>query len=324
MRESWEKFFRQEASGLPLVRREDVAVLFYTSGTTGPPKGVPLSHGNIASQLESIADLKIITAGDRALLPLPLHHVYPFVVGMLAPLTLGLPLVLPLSLSGQQLLRALREGEVTVIIGVPRLYSALYAGINARVESSGWVMRGLFRALLNISAVLRNSLGLRVGKLFFRSLHNRFGKHLRLFASGGSALDPQLASKLEALGWDVAIGYGLTETSPLLTINLPGQATPGSVGKPFPGVEVRIDPHALEKPERVRGHEVGEVLARGPNVFAGYLNLPEKTAEVFTSDGWFRTGDMGYLDRSRLPFCPRPHFDADRDRERGESSNGRC
>ena len=293
---SWERFLHQGTPELPTVNREDLAVLFYTSGTTGPPKGVPLSHGNIVSQLKSIADLKVITSEDRALLPLPLHHVYPFVVGMLAPLALGLPLVLPLSLSGPQLLRALREGEVTVIVGVPRLYSALYAGINARVESSGRVARGLFNACLAASGLMRKRLGLRVGKLLFRSLHKRFGENLRLLACGGSALDPKLASKLEALGWQVAIGYGLTETSPLLAFNLPGKATPGSVGKTFPAVEIRIDPRALEKEERIRGHEVGEILARGPNVFAGYLNLPDKTAEAFTSDGWFRTGDMGYLD----------------------------
>jgi long-chain acyl-CoA synthetase len=299
---SWGRSLNGGAPEFATVNRDDAAVLFYTSGTTGPPKGVPLSHGNIVSQLESIADLEFITPSDRALLPLPLHHVYPFVVGMLTPLSLGLPLVLPLSLSGQQLLRALREGEVTAIVGVPRLYSALYTGINARVESSGRIARGLFKASLSVSALLRNWLGLRVGKLLFCSLHNRFGKNLRLLASGGSALDPSLASNLEALGWQVAIGYGLTETSPLLTTNLPGQATPGSVGKPFPGVNIRIDPHALEKAERIRGREVGEVLARGPNVFAGYLNLPQQTAEVFTSDGWFRTGDMGYIDNHDCLF----------------------
>lgn len=293
---SWERWLHQGGPELPTVQRDDSAVLFYTSGTTGPPKGVPLSHANIVSQLDSIASLKVITGRDRALLPLPLHHVYPFVLGVLVPLTLGLPLVLPLSLSGQQLLRALREGEVTVIVGVPRLYSALYAGITARVESSGPVARGLFKASLAASGIVQKYLGLRIGRLLFRSLHKRFGGNLRLLACGGSALDPRLALKLEALGWPVAIGYGLTETSPLLAINLPGEATPGSVGKPFPAVEIRIDPRALENAERIRGYEVGEILARGPNVFAGYLNLPDETAEVFTSDGWFRTGDMGYLD----------------------------
>src|SRR5437016_6788314 len=293
--QSWERLLKVEETELPSVRADDEAVLFYTSGTTGPPKGVPLSHGNITSQLEAITGLQVMSETDRVLLPLPLHHVYPFVIGMLAPLTLGLTLVLPFSLSGQQLLRAIREGEVTTIVGVPRLYSALYSGINARVESSGWLVRGLFSALLAISGSARK-LGLRIGKLLFRSLHKRFGKKLRLLASGGAALDPELAAKLEALGWQVAIGYGLTETSPLLTINLPGRSRRGAVGKPFPGGEIEVDPTAFDKEEQINGHDVGEVLARGANVFAGYRNLPDKTAKVFTSDGWFRTGDMGYLD----------------------------
>jgi long-chain acyl-CoA synthetase len=292
---SWERFLEDDETELPTISRDDEAVLFYTSGTTGPPKGVPLRHGNIASQLDAIVEMRVMTDADRVLLPLPLHHVYPFVIGMLAPLTLGLPLILPFSLSGQQLLRAIREGEVTAIVAVPRLYSALYSGIKTRVESSGWIARGLFSAFSAMSGFAQK-LGLRIGKLLFRSLHKRFGEKLRLLASGGAALDPELASKLEAIGWQVAIGYGLTETSPLLTINLPGKSRRGSVGKPFPGVEIRIDPKALEKEERNDGHKVAEILARGPNIFAGYRNLPDKTAEVFTDDGWFRTGDMGYFD----------------------------
>lgn len=293
---SWELFLNTDVTELPTISPDDAAVLLYTSGTTGPPKGVPLSHGNIASQLDTIIEMKVMTSDDRALLPLPLHHVYPFVIGMLAPLALGLPLILPFSLSGQQLLRALREGEVTAIVGVPRLYSALYSGVESRVESSGWIARGLFSAFLAGSAFARKWLGLRVGKLLFRLLHKHFGEKLRLLASGGAALDPELASKLEALGWEVAIGYGLTETSPLLTLNLRGKAPRDSVGKPFAGVEIRIDPSALEKEECINGREVGEILARGPNVFAGYRNLPDETKDVFTDDRWFRTGDMGYFD----------------------------
>ena len=301
---SWENLCRAERAELPVVRPNQPAVLFYTSGTTGPPKGVPLTHGNIASQLRVVRQLGIVTETDRVLLPLPLHHVYPFVVGMLVPLSLGLPLVIPFSLTGQHLLRALREGDVTAIVGVPRLYSALDAGIRARVESSGRIARRLFYSLLRLSCFLRESLGIDAGKLLFRSLHRHFGKNLRLLASGGSALDPDLAGRLQSLGWGVAIGYGLTETSPLLSINLPGDFRGRSVGRIFPGVEIRIDPHALVgdgegdpgRPGAQPARETGEVLARGPNVFAGYRNLPEQTAHAFTADGWFRTGDIGYLE----------------------------
>ena len=276
-------FACDEATELPSVRPGDPAVLFYTSGTTGAPKGVPLTHENIASQFEVIATIDLVGADDRVLLPLPLHHVYPFVIGMLTPLSLGLPIVLPLSLTGQQLLRALRQGEVTAIVGVPRLYTALVGGINARVESSGRIARSLFRGLLALSSFLRRSFGLRVGRILLASLHKRFGGNLRLLASGGSALDPALAETLESLGWEVAIGYGLTETSPLLSMNLPDEYKRGSVGKPFPGVDLRI---AAD----------GEIQARGPTVFAGYRNLPDRTAEAFTADGWFRTGDLGWFD----------------------------
>ena len=292
----WKQFLENEETELPPVSCDDEAVLFYTSGTTGPPKGVPLSHGNIVSQLDAAAEVDLIKGGDRVLLPLPLHHVYPFVIGMLAPLALGLPLIVPFSLSGQQLLRALREGEVTAIIGVPRLYSALYSGIEARVKSSGWIAPRLFRVCLAASGFARQWFGFRVGKLLFRSVHKVFGENLRLLASGGAALDPGLAWKLEALGWQVAIGYGLTETSPLLTVKLPDKSPPDSAGKPVAGVEIRIESSAVEKKERVNGHEVGEVIARGPSVFSGYRNLPDKTDEAFTENGWFRTGDLGYFD----------------------------
>ncbi len=290
---SWDRFFDQAETELPSVRASDTAVLFYTSGTTGPPKGVPLSHGNIASQLGVVGDLQILNEEDRVLLPLPLHHVYPFVIGMLVPLFLGLPIILPFSLTGQQLLRALREGEVTAIIGVPRLYSALYSGIIAKVETAGWLARRLFNTFFAASTFLRRWAGLRVGKKLFRSLHKRFGENLRLLASGGSALDPELAARLEGLGWEVVIGYGLTETSPLLSLTRPNEPRRGSVGKPFPGVEIRIDRNALEKQQLADDRGSGEILSRGPNVFAGYRNLPEETAKAFTRDGWFRTGDIG-------------------------------
>jgi long-chain acyl-CoA synthetase len=296
----WQDLCAEQADPAVVVSPEDRAVLFYTSGTTGPPKGVPLTHRNLAFQLDRLLAADLVTGDDRVLLPLPLHHVYPFTIGMLTPLALGLPIVLPHTLTGPQLMRALRDGEVTTIIGVPRLYHALFAGIQARAEG-GRLRRLLFRRTLALSTALAH-LKIRVGRRLFRRLHREMGPRLRVLASGGAALDPDLAWKLEGLGWLVGTGYGLTETSPLLTLDRPGQARIGSVGRPIQGVEVRIDPVALEggrveTASRPEGQsEEGEVVARGPSVFAGYHNLPDKTEEAVTDDGWFRTGDLGYLD----------------------------
>jgi long-chain acyl-CoA synthetase len=294
---SWTDLFSKGSQELPALRPEDHAALFYTSGTTGPPKGVPLSHENLAFQLETIRSQRLITQKDRVLLPLPLHHVYPFVIGMLVPLSLGVSIVVPQSLTGPQIIRAVTEGKVTTIIGVPRLYKALLTGIRARAAAAAPGAEVAFSALLSASLVLRRRLGVQAGKKIFRSLHDKMGPDLRILASGGSPLDPELAWKLEGMGWQVAIGYGLTETAPLLTLNPPGKARIGSVGLPVDGVTLRIDPSALpeDMAEEQKGGQ-GEVLAKGPGIFQGYLHMEEKTREVFTEDGWFRTGDLGYVD----------------------------
>src|SRR5215211_525390 len=281
------------------------AALFYTSGTTGAPKGVPLSHANFAFQIEAILKADVVTEDDRMLVPLPLHHVYPFVMGMLTPLALGLTIVLPHSLTGPQLVRALKEGEVTVIVGVPRLYSALYSGIEDRARSGGKMAGGFFGISAALSSWVRRKSGLDAGKLLMRPLRERLGPGLRVLASGGAPLDPDLAHKLEGMGWRVVIGYGLTETSPLLALKRADGKKLGSVGIPMPGIDVRLDPSAMpgeetvwrsERPLTSEPYQEGEILARGPGVFSGYLNLPTETEEVFTKDGWFRTRDLGHFD----------------------------
>ncbi|MFP4314630.1 MAG: AMP-binding protein [Desulfovibrionales bacterium] len=300
---TWKRFFA--ASGeVPDPDPEDEAALFYTSGTTGPPKGVPLSHKNLMFQLDTVAKTGILREGDTLLLPLPLHHVYPFVIGTLVPLSLGLTIVLPRSLTGPQIIRALGEGDVTVILGVPRLYSAMVSGIRARFQSKGALPGMVFDTLLKLSITLRKR-GVRAGRVLFKPLHNTIGPHLNILASGGSPLDPELAWKLEGLGWKVAIGYGLTETSPLLTINPPGSGKVDSIGKAIQGVELRFDPTAVpgdgKEPDSGDDHNYGELLAKGPSVFSGYLNLPEKTEEAFTQ-GWFRTGDLGRRDHEEYVY----------------------
>ncbi len=290
-RRGWRTLAESTAT-LPDNHADDPAALFYTSGTTGPPKGVPLSHGNLGFQLDVLREVGVVGPQDRVLLPLPLHHVYPFVVGMLAPLFMGLTLILPPALTGPQIVRALREGRASVIIGVPSFYDALFAGITSRAERAGRLASALFHGALWLSRTARRRLGLRLGKWLLRPVHRQVGLQLRVLASGGSALDPELAWNLEALGWQLASGYGLTETAPLLTVDPPGRARPETVGRAVPGVELRIDRSAA--PGGRDGE--GEILARGPNVFQGYRNRPDKTREAFTGDGWYRTGDLGWLD----------------------------
>src|SRR5215203_5565966 len=295
---SWRRLLTDEDLDLPPVEPDDVAALFYTSGTTGAAKGVPLSHANLVFQIDSLLGADLISEDERVLLPLPLHHVYPFVMGMLTPLAAGLPIVLPRSPTGPQLMRALREGEATLIVGVPRLYGALYSGIEQRVGSGGWLAAALFSGVVGLCVRLRRLTGLDAGRLPLRPLRRRFGPRLRVLASGGAALDPDLAATLEGLGWRVAVGYGLTETAPLLTLNPPDRKKLGSVGRPVPGVEISIDPSAVpeESVGGVTSRKEGEILARGPNVFSGYRNRPDETIKVLDENGWFRTGDLGYFD----------------------------
>lgn len=272
------------------VDENAVAALFYTSGTTGMPKGVPLTHANLAFQIKTIQDQRLVTAGARVLLPLPLHHVYPFVIGMLTPLALGITIVLPAALTGPQLLRALSAAKVTHLIGIPRLYEALLGGVRARLKERSKLFYAGFKAAFSLSRWLRRRFGYRAGKALLRPLQQRFGPRLHVLASGGAPLPEALARDLEAFGWEVAIGYGLTETAPLITVNPPGSPKLGSVGRVVDGVQLRIAP-AAEAPD-----PQGEVQVRGPCVFHGYHNLGEKTQHAFTDDGWFRTGDLGWLD----------------------------
>lgn len=287
--QSWWHFHREPPQTAPSVRSEDQAFLFYTSGVSGRPKGVPLSHHNLLANLRALLEVRVYRPDERLLLPLPLHHVYPFMVGLLAPFTLGLPIVLPHSLTGPQILRALREGAVTAIVGVPRLYSGLYDGIEQRVRRHGRLLSALFHALLTFSSLLIRYGNIRFGTRLFARLRAGVAPPLRTLVYGGSAMEPDLAWRLTGLGWQVAGGFGLTETSPILTLSSPGSRYFDTAGKPLPGVRIRV---ADQDPET--GH--GEIQAQGPNVFSGYLHLPAKTAETFTADGWFKTGDLGYVD----------------------------
>ena len=267
---------------------DEIAAWLYTSGTTGTPKAVPLTHRNFISNIKGLGEAGLLSAVAVALVPLPVHHAYPFTVGLLGSLSAGATLVFPAGVSGPELAQALRRAHVTVLIGVPGLYNALLDGIAGRFAGGGVVGRHSFALLLSLSVWVFRLTGLRIGRYIFAPLHRRFAPELVRLACGGAHLDPNAAYRLDGLGWELLSGYGLTETAPILTFNRPGSANLESAGLPLSGVTLRIaDADAA-------GH--GEVQVRGPCVFAGYRNLPEATRAAFTEDGWFRTGDRGFID----------------------------
>jgi long-chain acyl-CoA synthetase len=279
---------------LPPIDPGDVAVLAFTSGTTGMPKAVPLSHTNLMSNVEALVVEGIIGPHDRALVPLPFHHAYPLTVGILSVLTTGAAIVLPAGISGPQLVEAIRDGQATALLGVPRLYDALLANIRAEIAHKSWAVRHLFPLLLAASSLLHRHCGIPAGRWAFRSLHARIGPTLRLMVSGGAALSANVETTLLGLGWRVLTGYGLTETSPILAFNRPGHSRIGAAGQALPGVQLRIAHPSAE------GY--GEIEASGRSVFTGYRDGDAATRSAFTADGWFRTGDLGRLDAGGYLF----------------------
>lgn len=278
----------------PALDPDDATVLVYTSGTTGTPKGFTLTHANILANVQALDSEGLIGPDDRVLMPLPLHHVFPYVIGLLLPCANGAAIVLPEAVRGPEVVQALKLGRATAMLGVPRLFRALLTGMQARVKSRGAVARTLFDLMLGLSLFVRRRFGLHIGRRLFGQVHRGMAPHLRFMASGGAHLEPDAIWTLEALGWPVYCGYGLAETASIFTANLPGRQRIGSEGRPLPGGELRIaDPDA---------EGVGEIQLKGPNVFAGYRNNPEANREAFTEDGWFRTGDLGRIDADDYVF----------------------
>ncbi|MEA2062370.1 MAG: AMP-binding protein [Gemmatimonadota bacterium] len=271
---------------VPLKPDQPLSIVF-TSGTTSKPKGVMLTEENFLHNIRILKEGRdLISHRDRLLNLLPFHHVYPFTASLLTGLCSGVTIILPRSLKPEDIMRAAGDFRATIMIVVPQFLNGLHNRVFSTVADEPVHKRLGFNVLSRLGR-LGNSRGLRPGRFIFRSLRRRLPA-LRYFACGGARLEPEVHRDLATLGLRIIEAYGLSETAPVVTLNDYRAPVPGSVGKPVPGVEVKVvrtDPAVTE----------GEILVRGPNVMTGYYHDPETTAEAFL-DGWFRTGDLGRLD----------------------------
>lgn len=259
---------------------EKTAVIIYTSGTTGSPKGVMLSYKNIIANLDGVSKKVEIYRHDRqVLMLLPLHHVFPLAGSMMAPLYVGGTIVMSPSMQSSDLLETLKNNQVAIMIGVPRLYEIIYKGIKSKIDAT--FIGRLFYRIVKLSG--SRKLAFKI----FKKVHDNFGGNLQYLVSGGAALPKHVGSMFQTLGFDVLEGFGMTEAAPMITFTRPGKVKIGSPGQALPGVEVEI--------------REGEIVARGHNVMQGYYNRPEETADVL-KDGWLYTGDLGRIDKDGFLF----------------------
>jgi long-chain acyl-CoA synthetase len=283
----------------PSIQTDTLASILYTSGTTGQPKGVMLSHGNFCAILASVGRLFPLTAQDRLLSVLPLHHAFEFACGLLLPLSMGARIIYLDRIDGDRLGYGLQAGKVTCMVGVPALWQLLERRIRGQISQKGPLFNLAFDAGLELNREVGRRTGLDLGKLMFGSVHDRLGGNIRLLISGGAALPGGTQTLFQGLGLHLSEGYGLTEASPVLAVSTAGPGSrPGTVGRAIPGVELRI-----QAPD---DKGVGEVLARGDNIMLGYFGDAAATAETIDGDGWLHTGDMGRLDhKGRLHLVGR-------------------
>lgn len=258
----------------------DLAEVIFTSGTTGDPKGVMLTHANIVANVEAGVTVLPIGRETRMLSLLPLSHMFEQIGGCFAALHVGAAVCYPSSRQPAALSRTMQEWKPTFIMGVPQVLTLLMNGIEREAAARGRL--GLLQRLRKVATPLPE----RLRRKLFRSVLTRFGGKLDMIASGGAALDPEVQLKWEQMGVAIIEGYGATEASPVITITPRADRRPRSVGRPLPGQQLRIA-------------EDGEVLTRGPNVFPGYWKNEAATAAVFEDD-WYRTGDLGYIEDGYL------------------------
>src|SRR5712692_849506 len=298
-RENREKFKSELASRVADTRPDDIATIVYTSGTTGPPKGVVQTHGNHLAALGSAAETTSIHEGDVHLLFLPLAHSFARLESFIG-IHRGLTTAFAENID--KLRENLPETRPHFLCSVPRVFEKVYAGALAKAESGSPLKKKIFHWALGVGKQVSQlkqakkpvPAGLKLkyrlaNKLVFSKMHAALGGRLRFAVSGGAPLSREIAEFFHAAGILILEGYGLTETCPVLTNNREDSFKFGSVGRALPGVEIKLAPD-------------GEILGRGGNIAKGYFKKPEATSEVFLPDGWFATGDIGRLDDDGFLF----------------------
>ncbi|MDT4968377.1 MAG: long-chain acyl-CoA synthetase [Acidobacteriota bacterium] len=270
------------------VQAQSIASLIFTSGTTGQPKAVMLSHRNLTSMTSMLSSIIDMTTSDGVLSVLPLHHTFEFSTGFLAPLSRGAQITYMEELTSEALTRAIKNGHVTGMVGVPAVWELLHRRIRTKFNERSALVGKTADLLIRANIWLRDNTPINLGPLIFQPIHKGLGGRIRYLISGGSALNEQVQKDFHGLGFTILEGYGLTEASPVLTVTRPrNKLVAGTVGKPLPGIEVKIlEPNASG---------IGEVIARGPNVMVGYYENEDATRQTLINR-WLHTGDIGKLD----------------------------
>jgi len=268
---------------VPEIDSDSLAVLIFTSGTTGTSKAVMLSHSNIIANLKSIEQMIKIDENDTLVSIIPMHHTFEGTAGFLYPLYMGAAIYYPPSLKPKDLLATMKEAKVSCLIAVPLLFEKFLGTVHRKVASAPLTTKVMFNAISGIGAVIKF-----LRKPLFARVRREMGLgNLRIACAGGAALTEKVARGLELLAIPIIQGYGLTETAPVISVSPLEKPKNKSVGKPIPGVEVKIhEPDA---------NGVGEIIVRGPNVMLGYYKNKKATDEILKND-WLYTGDLGWID----------------------------
>ncbi|MCP4569226.1 MAG: AMP-binding protein [FCB group bacterium] len=278
----------------PATDPDSPAVIIFTSGTTGRSKKVILTHHNILSDIDGVFEFLNFTAGDRFLSVLPLHHTFEATCGMILPLMNGMTVYYVRELNSREIMNGLKKHKINYFISVPLLYEKLYHGIINGVKKAPPLKRAMFKTLCAMTKGMYAATKVNIGNKLFASFRKKAGMDsIKMLVSGGAPLPAEISRNFSLMGFCFIEGYGLTESSPILTVNPYQKIKFGSVGIPMSNVEIKID-NPNEK-------GVGEILAKGPMITPGYQDNPEETAKLL-KDGWLYTGDLGRLDEEGYLF----------------------